>query len=83
MREPGLPSAGDLDAVAEEQRIAAATAATRRYLACPIERAHTPCRWQVVDLERSGKIVARTAGKRTAEHIAKELNEKGYVETVP
>ncbi len=27
--------------------------------------------------------VARTAGKESAEHIAKELNEKGFVETVP
>ncbi len=54
-----------------------------RYEVWPIERADTPYRWQVVDLQRSAKIVARTAGKETAEDIAKELNEKGFVETVP
>ncbi len=52
-----------------------------RYLAMPIERRRSPYRWEVVDGEHHGKIVARCSSYESAERIAKELNEKGYVET--
>lgn len=52
-----------------------------KYQVYPISSRRCVYRWQVIDTERSGKIVARTAGKEAAEHIARELNEKGFVET--
>jgi preprotein translocase subunit SecA len=40
-------------------------------------------RWTVIDTERKGNpIVVRTASKESAESIAKQLNEKGLVESV-
>jgi hypothetical protein len=47
-----------------------------------IERRKSPYRWQVVDTHRSGKILARTSDRKGAESIAKQLNEKGFVEAI-
>ncbi|MGH7936664.1 MAG: hypothetical protein ACREF8_06615 [Chthoniobacterales bacterium] len=39
-------------------------------------------RWKVVDTDKRGKTVARTTEKSGAESIARQLNEKGFVEHV-
>jgi hypothetical protein len=38
--------------------------------------------WHVIDTDRHGKIVARTSQRDGAESIAKQLNEKGFVESI-
>jgi hypothetical protein len=52
-----------------------------RYQVWMIE-ARGPYRFKVIDTDRSGKIVARTASQETADSIAKQMNEKGFVEAI-
>jgi hypothetical protein len=51
-----------------------------RYQVWPIEKYRSAYRFQIVDLERSAKIVGRFSTQKNAEDIAKQLNEKGFVE---
>ncbi len=53
-----------------------------RYEVWPIEKERSAYRFQVVDLELSAKIVARCSTEENAENIAKQLNEKGFVESL-
>ena len=52
-----------------------------RYQAWILEK-HGPYRFQVIDTENRNKIVARTCSEETAIVIAKQLNEKGFVEEI-
>jgi hypothetical protein len=52
-----------------------------RYQVWPID-GRGPYRYKVIDTEKHGKICARCSTAEFAEHIAKDLNRKGYVETI-
>lgn len=53
-----------------------------RYEVWPIERKRSPHRFQVVDLAQAARIVVRCVDKEIAESFAKQLNEKGFIETL-
>lgn len=52
-----------------------------RYQVWPIDGL-SPYRFKVIDTEKHGKICARCSTAELAADIAKQLNEKGHVETI-
>lgn len=56
-----------------------------RYQVWPIEDQDSKrkgYRHKVIDTERGGKTVGRAHSKEAAEDVARQMNEKGYVEAV-